>query len=244
MGPNNSGSDFSIRKGFCKGSPICEEVMEKREGLDLIDGIVYINLDHRLDRRELLLKELKRLQVSCPEVERIPAFHTPMNGRKGCMLSHIAALEMAEKKGWKSVLILEDDCRFSKDIRKIHQAIEGFEKTLGEEWDVFFLGGQFLESSTVSPLLIRVTKSRRSHAYIVNRSYYCMLKACFVAGYKAMENDLFVVQSSGKSLDVVWNALQKKGRWFGMKESVAEQDESFSDIVHRNVHRKEENFKR
>ena len=73
--------------------------MEKREGLDLVDGIVYINLEHRLDRREKLLKELSRLQVSYPEVVRISAFHTPMNGRKGCILSHITALEVAEEKG-------------------------------------------------------------------------------------------------------------------------------------------------
>ena len=216
--------------------------MGKREGLDLVDGIVYINLDHRLDRREKLLKELKRLQISFPEVVRVPAFHTPMNGRKGCVLSHIAALEVAEKKRWKRVLILEDDCLFSKDVLKIHRAMHHFEETVGEEWDVLFLGGKFLESKRVSSLLLQVTKSHRAHAYIVNRPYYCVLKACYVGSYKAMENDTFVVQSSGKSLDVTWNTLQEKGLWFGMVESIAEQDESFSDIVHRSVHRREDTF--
>ncbi|MGE0198791.1 MAG: hypothetical protein AB7N99_05625 [Simkaniaceae bacterium] len=216
--------------------------MGKREGLDLVAGIVYINLEHRTDRRERLCQELKRLHLSYPEMIRIPAFHTPLNGRKGCILSHIAGLEMAEEKGWEHVLILEDDCQFSASPQKIREGMKGFQDILQGEWDVFFLGGQFLESRPVSSQLLHITKSHRAHAYIVNRPYYSVLKACYLSAYKNLEKDIFVVQSSGKALDVAWNDLQKKGRWYGMRESIAEQRESFSDIVHRPVYRKEENF--
>jgi len=216
--------------------------VEKRGGVNGLDGIVYINLDHRTERKEKIIGEIERLQLDFPEVVRISAIHTPMNGRKGCILSHIAALEMAQQQRWKQVLILEDDCLFSSNPDKVHEVVEHFFNVFGENWDVFFLGGKFIESHAASSSFLRVTHSLRAHAYIVNQHYYAILQACYEKGFQEMKKDVFVIQSYGKSLDVVWSALQKKGRWYGIKESVAEQGDVYSDIVHRRVHRKEDLF--
>ena len=75
--------------------------------------IVYINLDYREDRKAIFLKEMERLKVK--EVHRISAHYDPLNGVRGCLISHLEALDFMEKKGWKRGLILEDDCFFEKD---------------------------------------------------------------------------------------------------------------------------------
>ena len=216
--------------------------MKKTEDVNRLDGIVYINLDHRIERKKKILREIERLQLDVTEIVRVPAIHTPMNGRKGCLLSHIAALKIAQEKQWKQVLILEDDCVSSDDVRKVHRALIRFWNAFGENWDVFLLGGKFIESEVNAASFLHVIHSLRAHAYIVNQHYYAPLQACYEQGYKEMEKDVFVVQSFGKSLDVIWRVLQKKGRWYGMQESVAEQHDGYSDIVHRCVHRKEDLF--
>lgn len=213
-----------------------------KSGFDLFEGIVYINLEHRKDRKENLLGELSRLGAA--HAERIPAIYEPLNGAKGCYLSHIMALELAEKRGWKEVLILEDDCVFGQNVFKIKQLIEKFFQTFKREWDVFLLGGRYLQLGAYSKEFVQVYRSVRAHAYVVNSPYYSILKGCFLKGYEGVRGDVFVNESFDKALDCAWHPLQKKGRWFASLESLAEQKENFSDILHIEVKRKEDVFNR
>lgn len=83
-------------------------------GFNHFDLIVYINLDHRKDRKKEIEHELKNLNLY-KKAYRIPAYCDPLNGTKGCLISHIYALNFAIRKGAKNVLILEDDCIFIKN---------------------------------------------------------------------------------------------------------------------------------
>lgn len=75
---------------------------------DFIDKVIYINLNRRKDRRLYLSRELKKLGIPKDKIFRLEAIeYSP--GYIGCAMSHLHALHMADKEGWKNVLILEDD---------------------------------------------------------------------------------------------------------------------------------------
>ena len=58
-----------------------------------IDTIYYINLDHRIDRKEKFLECMNDLQVPKSKIERISAIYEPNLGILGCTKSHMLALE-------------------------------------------------------------------------------------------------------------------------------------------------------
>ncbi len=98
-----------------------------------VDGIVVINMDSHRERWEefqrgpgasLPADRLHRLSavvgVEIPGFGEAPWFTERTGGRSrfwggtaGCALSHRRAIEMAREKGWRQVLILEDDAVFS-----------------------------------------------------------------------------------------------------------------------------------
>ena len=68
-----------------------------------IEKIVYINLDHRTDRRTQMEEELTGMDISAERFSAI--LRKP--GCIGCLESHLAVLELAKASGWKNILILE-----------------------------------------------------------------------------------------------------------------------------------------
>jgi glycosyl transferase family 25 len=87
---------------------------------DSYDRINIINLPERTDRRAEMERELARIGLaSDPRVQFFRAIrpetvgHFRQIGEHGVFLSHLAILE-----GGGSVLILEDDCDFTRAVRK------------------------------------------------------------------------------------------------------------------------------
>lgn len=208
-------------------------------GFEHIDGIAYINLAHRKDRNEKLRQELERVGTGSAEVVRVEGVYDPLNGVKGCYQSHLKALQMAKEKGWGRFAVLEDDCTFLREAEKVGKAFRGFFSEFGNKWDVFFLGGNYLEVKDVSKMFLRVKISLRAHAYVVNRSYLETLQECFGRGYEKVRGDLFLKDSFMGALDIFWHRWQRQGRWYAPIESLAEQGEDFSDILHKKVFRME-----
>lgn len=104
---------------------------------DHFDQIRIINLAARVDRREEMLGELRR--VGLGEGERVRFFSACSfadagtfysKGARGCYHSHLEILEEAAAAG-QSVLILEDDCDFTPSV-------ETFQ--LPPEWSILYGG--------------------------------------------------------------------------------------------------------
>jgi hypothetical protein len=77
--------------------------------MDYIDGIFYINLEKRLDRRVEIEIELTNMELP---FERFPAIETPGRGILGCGLSHLSVFKLAKERKFRNVLIFEDDFYF------------------------------------------------------------------------------------------------------------------------------------
>lgn len=198
--------------------------------LNIFDKILYINLPHRIDRKERILSELSKCQADKEKIIRIDAYHVPLNGHKGCCLSHMKALSYATENNLKNVLILEDDVVFEHSLLEINQYISHFFKIV-KTWDVFFLSTRVLaKNKTKFPEIFRVTCAQTSHAYAVNSHYFERLYQCYESSYKKMENDMFYLQSKEYCLDQEWKSLQKKDKWYIGSNPIARQGRSISDI--------------
>lgn len=113
---------------------------------DLIDGILVINLDTDTERMEqfhadnTLLPPDKVHRLNACRGRALPGFGEPpwfskktgarsgyWGGVAGCTMSHRTAIETAKKRGWRNVLVLEDDVRFSQDpaaLKALRNALE------------------------------------------------------------------------------------------------------------------------
>lgn len=202
-----------------------------QSALNHFDGIVYINLDKRTDRKKEIEKELEKISIDPHKIFRISANDDELNGVRGCAYSHLQALELALQKRWKNILVLEDDCLFIEDQKKIDSYINSFFHHFNNDWDVFFLGTDIRHSQRTSHKdYVRVLFSVRAHSYAVNGHYIPKLRNHFISTYESMKEDLFFTNCLHKALDRQWMDLQKIDHWLAGVKMIASQRASFIDI--------------
>ena len=102
-----------------------------------IKNIFYINLEHRIDRKEHVEKEL--LNIGLKEVQRFNAIKME-NGAIGCSMSHLRILQDAQKNNLDHILIVEDDISFL-DPELFKNQLNKFFETHKNNWDVVLLAG-------------------------------------------------------------------------------------------------------
>ncbi len=184
---------------------------------DFIDHVLYINLDHRTDRRELVERELA---VFGDRVQRIPAIHYS-DGMLGCNKSHQKALEYAKTSGWRNVLIVEDDFQW---INLDTSGADKFTELVAKPFDVILLCGSYVECNFATNKLYR---SQAATAYFINSHYYDKLIDNFKESFQLLKR---TGDRSKYSIDVYWNNLIKTDNWYLTLPMIATQRESFSDI--------------
>lgn len=203
-------------------------------GLQAIEGVLYINLAHRADRKKRLEAELSRLEIPPAKVTRIEAHYDELNGHRGCAKSHALALDQALERHLKNALILEDDCFFSKSRLEVDAHLNSFLTFAGSDWDVLLLGGNLKRSEPTShPAYVRVFSCLNAHAYLVNGPYLKTLRDLFLRCYESLQQDFLFLDSATRALDVQWETLMQRDRWFIGKNPVAMQTRSYSDIEKR-----------
>lgn len=201
---------------------------------EFIDKAVYINLDHRQDRRDSMIQFFKTAGVPDEKIQRIPAVYTPQNGMIGCAKSHIAALELAKSNKWKSILIAEDDLEwvnFDESYKKLEELLST------NVWDVCMLTGFFMK---VTPPKINV--ATYTNCYIVKDHYYDVLIQNMKEGLRLKEETLrkekhlwlrptlHPLYKHIYNIDVYWIRLQLRDNWIGMIPQICRQIQSYSDI--------------
>jgi len=198
--------------------------------LEYIDAIIYINLDHRTDRNEHVLEEIKKIDPSLSKTHRLSAECVPENGALGCSLSHIRALTMClEHPEWKHCLILEDDFTFTApSFESNYQIVELILSC--ESFDMLLLAyghDDFIKHSTQSPHIHRVHSSQTTSGYIVHRNYIPTL-------LKNYQESSHILKEKGRChegcLDQYWKQLMPLGKWFAYYKRIGYQYANFSDI--------------
>ena len=82
--------------------------------MNRIDKFFYINLSERTDRKELIEKELEKLEISTDKIFRFDAIKDE-NGCIGCAKSHFSLVKKFLESNDKVWSIIEDDMTFIVD---------------------------------------------------------------------------------------------------------------------------------
>jgi glycosyl transferase family 25 len=186
-----------------------------------IDKIIYINLDHRTDRKKEVEDELDKFNL---KYERFSAISNK-NGALGCSKSHLAVIKKAKENNYKNILVLEDDFDFivSKD-----QFYNEIDKLSQASFDVCLLAyntPNLYDSSY--PFLHKIKDAQTTSGYIVQSHYYDTLIAQWEYAIKMFEetND-----DTKYTCDQSWKPLQNKDNWYCFKTRIGKQRKSYSDI--------------
>jgi GR25 family glycosyltransferase involved in LPS biosynthesis len=194
---------------------------------NFIDKIVYINLDHRQDRRDIMKKFFEKGNIPLEKVIRLPAVNR-VRGGLGCLESHTKALKMAKENSWKNVLILEDDLEWL-DLEGGYKRLE--ELSQKPEWDVIMLLGWYWKYD-----FPRIYDANNAGAYLVNSSYYDTLLKNRQTGLFNMKKAFgFHFNSKRNDADSGWKILQKTDKWYGLEPCICRQVDGYSDHCKQNI---------
>jgi len=184
---------------------------------------IYINLEHRKDRNESVLKELSKIKIQNPE--RFNAIEIK-NGAIGCSLSHIKCIEIAMKRNYDYIMICEDDI----EILNPSLFVENMNKFLNSqiEWDVVLIAGNnMIPYNFVTDYCIKIYNCLTTTGYIVKNKYFATL----LNNYKEGVTKLMKEQSnSSYKIDKYWLSLQNKDNWYMIIPPTIIQKEDYSDI--------------
>lgn len=188
--------------------------------------IYYINLDHREDRRNNIMCQLRQINYPENKIVRISAIKTDFGGL-GCVRSHIKALEQFLQMGKDRCIILEDDFTFYQNTNNYFYQTIVREESLPENWDLVMLASNTISESPFSDTFQKCNDAQTTSGYMIHKNFASTL----LQNFKESESRL----SSGHSydtyaLDQYWKRLQPHSNWFICHPKVGYQMESYSDI--------------
>ena len=194
---------------------------------DYFDKIIYINLDHRKDRKEQILNEFNKMDINEDKIYRLAAVHEKYNGHIGCAKSHIKVINYAKKNNFKNILVFEDDFVFTKNKNEVQERLNRFLKENKNKWDVVQLTSHYktFRNNDEENHVRLVNKASTSSSYMINEAFYDKLLQSLNSSVENMEKEMIEYNKSnnnikkkktttGYALDQHWYPLQKGSNWF------------------------------
>jgi GR25 family glycosyltransferase involved in LPS biosynthesis len=190
-----------------------------------IEHIFYINLDKREDRKQEIETELSNYNLS-EQAERIPAILTPGQGILGCTMSHLHALQLAKQRGYRNVLILEDDFQFTVSREEWENLLSQFFDA-EIEYEVCMISFNMKQSQpTEYPFLQKVVEAQTASGYIVHESFYDRLIELYEWAIPLLEQTR---EHWNYANDQCWKKLQPASKWYAFSTRCGRQRAGYSD---------------
>lgn len=194
--------------------------------MDKINGVIYINLDNREDRKKLIMDEMAKMGIPPSKIHKVSGIYIPKNGHKGCVQSHILALNIAKMNNWDTALILEDDAELNVSVDDFNKKLNNiFTYLENKEWDVIMIGKcNTVEKETINEF-IKLKNATCGTGYIIKKHYYNKLLDLFVDCNNKMIPDKWGDTNNFEpnALDQRWKLLQEKDNWYGFKKDLLKQ---------------------
>ena len=141
---------------------------------------------------------------------------------------------MAKEKGYKNILIFEDDFMFLVSKEKLEEQIDllfNFNETTGNtcKFDVCMLSYNLIKSEEYStyPFLKKVLEVQTTAGYIINESLYDILIDLYTWTLPFLKT---TQQHWIYSLDQIWKLLQPISNWYCFDIRIGKQRPSYSDL--------------
>lgn len=142
---------------------------------NFVDKIFIINLEHRTDRWSSISNQLDRLGIK--NYERFPGYiyinkDIPkyICGNIGCLISHFLVNTLSIDRGYKRILILEDDCKFVEENYVKYNFARTFNFLEDCGFDMFYLGATFHKYGIqpINEYVDRINECCASHAIVTD----------------------------------------------------------------------------
>jgi glycosyl transferase family 25 len=203
---------------------------------DYIEKFVYINLDHRSDRKDEIENHFQQYNIPKDKIIRLSATKHD-KGNIGVFFSQIRALEMAIENNWNNVLILEDDFDFNYTKSELNSIFNEFTNLFKNKYDVFQLAwGPSKEVKQIrNTNFYKCICGGCAAGYLVNNTFYNKLLKNYKEGIqKLIETNGETYGPNGYSpynIDMYWINLQKNSLfWITYLPTIGKVRPSYSDI--------------
>ena len=194
------------------------------------DRVYCINLKHREDRKTNVLNQCEKYNLG--EVHFFEAINGKdydnhyglLPGAFGLILSNIEILKDAKNNNYKTILIMEDDCYFTDEIKIINTYLD----MLPDDWDMLYLGGNHNIGWMGTPPPIKINEK------------IIKVHTTFTTHFVAIKNHMFEVLLNNMStfkdpLDVIYTDIQKRYNVYCTSNTIAHQMDGYSDIERKYV---------
>lgn len=193
--------------------------------MENIDAFLYINLDHRPDKKEQIENEFNKMEIDKNKIFRISGVIHPKMNCIGCTLAHLSALKFAKEKGFKNFIIFEDDFQFLVDKETFYKNIQDF-FDLNISYRVVMLTYSFQNTSPFNNLIFKINQASNAAGYLVNHNIIDKLINHYEFGaQKLEETGMHWIYTN----DQIWKNLMDKD-WYGFINKIGFQRAGFSDI--------------
>lgn len=192
----------------------------------MFDKVIYINLDHRKDRKKQIENELNTIGIN--DFERFPGIKHDYPPA-GCTQSHLNVLKYARDKNYKNILIFEDDFEFNVTKDEFWKQIA---KIKDINYDVIMLSYKLNKSEDFNDTLFKVLDAQTASGYIVNSKFYnTLIQNLEEALSKLIETREHWLYMN----DQYWKNIQPQSKWYAFKVRIGKQRKSYSNLGHQNA---------
>ncbi len=217
--------------------------------LNFVDKIFVVNLDERKDRWDNIVLEFGRIGIPQEKYERFSAirpefkdlpekWHNKLvsphkrnpeyiRSTIGCKMSQNACVQIAKERGYKNIIICEDDVAFVFPKHTTYDILDLVVTQLSQcEYHMCYLSGNHLQKPMDCGLadshLYKTFGTLAAHAYFLN---------CSIFDY-IIEN----MMGEGCELDNYYiSYIQKQGKSYTIRPGLVTQKPGYSDILKRVV---------
>jgi GR25 family glycosyltransferase involved in LPS biosynthesis len=204
-----------------------------------IDNIFIINLAHRNDRKEHMINEMKKQNISNyeffdavkPSLNEVNEWNSnycnhvkkdvhPLKfdnyriGCLGCMKSHIEVIKLSLERNYNNILILEDDTKFIDNFFKVFEYIE----QINNDYDMLYLSGSHIGLTEYKGKNIRkISNTLTTGSYLITKNVMIYI--------------LNHINNYDKEIDSFYACdIQKKYNCYVVHPHITKQQEGYSDI--------------
>jgi GR25 family glycosyltransferase involved in LPS biosynthesis len=196
--------------------------------LNNLSNLIYvINLKERLDRKEHITTQLKKIDcenyilfegVNGKSIEnptRMPS------GMFGLIKTYLKMYDDWKKNPQENILIIEDDCVFVDGFNK---KLEEYISNVPNDWDMLYFGANHnyhmgKKTITINEKCIKLNNSYSAHCVLIKPHVF--------------EELIFGIQTFTIENDVMMSNLQKKYNAYSSSEALTTQLVSYSDIQNK-----------
>ncbi len=147
---------------------------------DLFDAVIVCNLDRRPDRLQGITHQLEILQITWRRWPAIDHINTDMTAIYCNVMNLMNRLFYCQWKGYKQVLLLDDDCEF---VNNFYDKFDEVWPQIPDDWDTVSFGDHLISATPITNKIKKINQSYGGHATAFKMSCLPIL----FEGYKGQD---------------------------------------------------------